>query len=77
MEAKQKIIDLLKSEKNSGLDFDLLQDNVSLTDQGLDSLGKMTLFFNIEEAFDVEIPDDEVDSVSSINEIVDLINSKL
>ena len=76
MEAKEKVIELLKSDKNSGIDFDNLKEDRSLKDQGLDSLGKMTLFFNIEEVFEVEISDDEVDSVDSIIGIIELINKK-
>ena len=76
MEAKLKVIELLKSDKNSGIDFDNLKDDTSLKDQGLDSLGKMTLFFNIEEVFSVEVSDDEVDSIDTINDIVKIIEMK-
>lgn len=77
MDIKEKVIELLKSDKNSGLDFDTLESNISLEDQGLDSLGKMTLFFGVEETYNIEVPDEEVDSVDTIDAIVKLVEGKL
>ncbi|WP_340111709.1 acyl carrier protein [Maribellus mangrovi] len=77
MEIKEKVIELLKGDKNVGLDFNKLKTDYSLNDQGMDSLGKMTLFFGIEEEFNIEVPDEEVDSVDTIDEIVKLVESKL
>ena len=77
METKEKIIELLKSEKNSGLDFDMLQDGIPLSDQGLDSLEKITLFFNIEETYGISVLDVEVDSVKTLMDIVTLVENKI
>ena len=77
MDIKEKVIELLKGDKNSGLNFNTLKNDYSLHDQGLDSLGKMTLFFGVEEEFGIEVPDDEVDSLDTIDDIVKLIEGKL
>lgn len=77
MDIKLKVLELLKSEKNSGLDFDILQDDIPLSDQGLDSLEKITLFFNIEEVFNISVPDEDVDKAKTLNQIIELIEVKI
>ena len=52
---------------------DLSPDQVSLDDKlqdlGLDSLDGLNLFFDIEEAFDVKIPDDVARKISTVRDI--------
>lgn len=47
-----------------------------LRDQGVDSLDFSGVLFNMEEAFDIEIPDEDLDQLLSINDIVSYVNSK-
>jgi acyl carrier protein len=77
MKIKEKVIEILKAEKNSGLHFEKLNESVSLLEQGLDSLGKITLFFNIDEFYNILTTDEEVDNANSILEIVKLIENQL
>ncbi len=77
METEKKVIEILKTTKTSGIDYNTLKNDTSLGDQGLDSLGKMELFFNIEEEFGIEISDKEMDGIQTINQLTELINSKL
>ena len=42
---------------------------------GLDSLDGLNLIFELEEEFDMVVPDDKVQSMKSVSEVVDAIES--
>ena len=46
-------------------------------DLGADSLGVVGLVMSIEESFDVEIPDEEVESIKTVGDIVKYIENKV
>lgn len=46
-------------------------------DLGLDSLDLVELMLNLEERFGIEIPDNEMEGVTSVTDVVDLVVSKL
>lgn len=50
-------------------------ENLPLTDLGLDSLKTMDLVLNIEESFDIQIPDEKLNSkyLVSVNSLLQLI----
>ena len=50
-----KVIELLKNEVEARIDYDTLKTDISLTDQGMDSLDYLTFFLAIEEQWGVEI----------------------
>ncbi|MBK2004727.1 acyl carrier protein [Francisella orientalis] len=54
-----------------------LKDDVSLVDQGLDSLDAVTVYLLIEEKFDIKIPDNDLDRVQTISSLIDYVNNKL
>ena len=45
-------------------------------DLGADSLDVVDLVMSIEESFDVEIPDDEVENIKTVGDIVKFIEDK-
>lgn len=51
--------------------------HLSLSDLGLDSLKTMDLILSIEDAFQIQIPDDKLNSkyLCSVSAICDLVNS--
>jgi acyl carrier protein len=57
----------------SGYDFD---ENVALDKQGVDSLDKMNLFVSIEEEYNISVPDEDFERLSTINDMVDYLNEK-
>ena len=73
---KDKIIEVLKSEVESNLDYKNLDNSASLTKQGVDSLDFNSVLFKIEELYDIEIPDEDVQELDSIDKIVNYINGK-
>lgn len=46
-------------------------------DLGADSLDVVDLVMNIEESFDVEIPDEEVENIKTVGDIVKYIENKV
>jgi len=54
-----------------------LQNDIKLSEQGVDSLDIVNVYLLLEERFDIKIPDEELDKVTTVNEIVEYVNSKL
>jgi acyl carrier protein len=46
-------------------------------DLGADSLSLMDLSLAIEEAFDIEIPDEDVDKIRTVRDVVDYIEKQV
>jgi acyl carrier protein len=46
-----------------------------LTALGIDSLKAITVLFELEEAFDIEIPNELISSICTVNDILDKLQS--
>jgi acyl carrier protein len=68
-EVTQKIIETLASVKR--ISADTITPETSLQDLGIDSLDVFTLLFELENAFKISIPDDDVRSIKTVNDIAD------
>jgi acyl carrier protein len=64
-----KVISTLASVKRIPAEKITLETN--LQDLGIDSLDVFTLLFELENAFKISIPDDDVRSLRTVNDIVD------
>lgn len=58
--------------------FDVEEDTISLTtniidDLGADSLDAVDMLMSLEDEFDVEIPDEEVESIRTVGDLVTYI----
>jgi len=73
---QEQIMDVIRKE-NVVKDTDALESDKSLTDQGVDSLDFSSLLFNIEEVFGVEIPDEDIDELLTIDQIQSYVNAKI
>ena len=61
-----------------GVDEDQVTSEASfMEDLGADSLDTVELVMALEEEFDIEIPDEEVDAVRTVQQVVDLVKEKL
>lgn len=58
------------------LDIDALATDVTLRDQGVDSLDVSNLFLHVEEDFNITISDEDIDTLDTIEKIVSYIDSK-
>lgn len=68
------VIDLIM-KVDLGKEVKDIDPSLSLLDQGLDSLDMMTILFEIEEVFEVSVPDEKVNSLRTIDSIKKFINS--
>jgi len=71
----EKVIATLASVKRIPADGITLETN--LQDLGIDSLDVFTLLFELENAFKISIPDDDVRSIKSVNDVVEGIKKLL
>jgi len=53
-----------------------LNDNEPLTEQGFDSLDMITMFFMLEKEFSVDIPDTDVDTLKTLNDLAVYISNR-
>ena len=64
----EKVITTLASVKR--IPADTIKLDTNLQDLGIDSLDVFTLLFELENAFKISIPDDDVRSLRTVNDIV-------
>jgi acyl carrier protein len=58
-------------------DPDKLRDDIKLSDQGIDSLAIFDFILQLQEKYEIEIPDSDIDQLVSIPTIVDYLNRRL
>jgi len=64
-----KVIETLASVKRIPAEKVTLETN--LQEMGIDSLDVFTLIFELENAFQISIPDEEVRSIRTVNDVVE------
>ena len=69
---EQQVVELFKSQLN----VETLELSSSLKDLDADSLDAVELVMAIEDAFGIEISDDEAQQLVSVQSAIDLIKSK-
>ncbi|EAK0442727.1 acyl carrier protein [Campylobacter lari] len=74
IEAKD-ILEILK-EVGVLVDINTLEINKPLKDQGIDSLDMANLFLNLQEKYNIEIPMEDVEKLTSIESIMQYSNNK-
>ena len=57
-------------------DPDKLRDEIKLSDQGIDSLGIFNILLVLGEKYGIEIPDSDVDQLTTIAVMVDYLNRR-
>lgn len=68
---KSIIVEQLDADEN-----DVTMDANIQDDLGADSLDVVDLVMSIEESFDIEIPDEDVENIKTVGDIVKYIESK-
>ena len=58
------------------IDVEKIDVNKSLTEQGIDSLEFVNICLVIEETFCIKIPDEDLEDLNTINNIIDYVRSK-
>ncbi|KAL7465602.1 hypothetical protein ACHAXS_005914, partial [Conticribra weissflogii] len=71
---EERVRELVKSQLDADGDFD---DSASFMDDlGADSLDAVELIMSLEEEFDIEIPDEEVEGITTVQAAIDFVKSK-
>jgi acyl carrier protein len=70
-----KIKEIIKAI-NSRADIETLKEDALLDDQGIDSLDMLNIFLQVEEVFHIKIPDEDVDRLKTINDMVDYVATR-
>ncbi len=73
MDARQVVSEILAKR----VDISNLKEEDSLKDIGLDSLDLVEVMLEIEDALHIEFSSDEIANLSSLQSVLDLINSKI
>ncbi|NPA14285.1 MAG: acyl carrier protein [Aquificae bacterium] len=66
-----KEIDMLRDK------VDFLDPNKDLATQGIDSLDMLSVFLLLQEKFNIEIPDEDIPKLNTLNAIVEYVNQKM
>lgn len=75
-EVSERLTGVLVSEL--GLDEAKIRDDARFEeDLDVDSLGVVELLMALEDEFDVKIPDEEAESITTVGQAVDLVHQKL
>lgn len=69
----QNIKAILKEEVDEKVDVDNLDPDISLMDQGVDSLDRSSVFLRIEDEFGVSISDQQIEELDTINKIIEFL----
>ena len=70
-----KIVEIIQEHDSSKLH---ITPELSLKEElGVDSVDLMEFIINLEEAFDIEIPDEDMDNFTTISDVVAYIHEKL
>ena len=56
---------------------EMTPDMLLVDDLGLNSVSYFAIVFDLEDAFDIEIPDDAVKTIKTIRDLVEFIESEL
>ena len=75
-QVSERLVNVLVSEL--GLDADKINDGAHFEeDLDVDSLGVVELLMALEDEFDVKIPDEEAESIMTVDQAIDLVHGKL
>lgn len=74
---RQKIIEELLEASESSLDASEIGAETSLRDDlGLDSLQAVTVVMALEQEFEIEVDDEEIDGLQTVGDILELLARK-
>ncbi len=75
-ELEKKVIEII-ADKLGKNESDISLDSQFIADLGADSLDVVELIMGFEDAFGIEIPDEDAEKISTVKDAVDYIENKL
>lgn len=70
---RQKVIDVLDSLKVFDISADSFKEDENLYENGMDSTAFIQMIVELESVFEIEIPYEDIDDLSTISSIVNVI----
>lgn len=74
MEIKDRLISIIK--ENTDNKYEITPDTNLFTELNIDSFGKIMIINSIEDEFSIEVDEDDIEKFATVNEIVDILQSK-
>ena len=74
-EVAEKVIATLASVKR--IPAENIEPDTNLQEMGIDSLDVFTLLFELENTFKISIPDDDVRSIKTVNDVIEGVKKLL
>ena len=77
-EIRRVLAEAFEVAKEEEVDPDAVQDDVRLREGlGVDSLDVMEVVFEIEERLDIQIKEDDVRSIETVGDVIEMVEKKL
>ncbi|MFC3932691.1 acyl carrier protein [Streptococcus dentapri] len=76
IEIFEKISQMIKEQMHQE-DFQVTEDTSFKDDLGVDSIDLMEFIVNLEDEFSIEIPDDDIEDVTKLGDILNYLETKL
>ena len=73
---EKRVINILVAEGNAGEPEITLQSDLQ-DDIGLESIDIITVVFELEDEFNIEIPDQDIENVKTVGDIVTYVQNKV
>ena len=71
---KEKIVGIIE---DLGVGVEVTEESSLANDLGFDSLDVVELLMSIEDEFEVEIPDEEIENIKTIGDLTDYIQNNM
>lgn len=70
----ERLKEILKHQ--TGNDYDINENTVLVSDLGLNSFDLVQLVCNVEDDFDIEIPDKEIKNLKTVGDVIAFISNQ-
>ena len=77
MESMEQRVKKIVAEQLGVNEADITNESTFVDDLGADSLDTVELVMALEEEFECEIPDEEAEKITSVQQAIDYVNSNL
>lgn len=73
----EKIVDILAEQLDIENKNNIAMDSELVDDLGADSLDSIDIVMSVEDEFGIEVPDEVIENIKTVADIVDYIESKI
>lgn len=73
----EKIVDILAEQLDIENKNNITMDSELVDDLGADSLDSIDIVMSVEDEFGIEVPDEVIENIKTVSDIVDYIESRI